>query len=698
MKNIKLIISVIAFSFFGTSNYFAQDIPFKAGNFKDDKDNFKIALEQYNKGQVFLKSGNEAIYNVVNPENSFKAALIEFEKAYAFNPKSAELNFYMGNAYLYTNEKYKAKKYIDEAFKLNPEVDDFLYFYMGMVAQLDEDFTTAVKHYKKFEGSTKSKQVATLGQMLTKRIKECEYAQDFYKKPERVWVDNLKTVNSPEDDYSPCITTDGTTLMITSRRPNGHKTDEVGVYDGDIYLSEMKNGKWSKPENVGAPLNTEFDETASMLSYDGNKLLTFKKETDNYDIYESHLKGAKWSKPEALHRSLNTIADQTYASYYKNDRRLYFVTSKKASGDNSRGDEIYYCQKMNNSNTEFGAAQTVGMDVNTKFNEGSVYIHPRGDMMFFCSEGHNSMGGYDIFVSKYKQGKWQAPENLGYPINTPYDDYFFAVTASGKYAYIASNRPGGEGGLDIYKITFWGDPKELQSSTEDYLLASIANPIQEVQIEREVTVDKTALTVFKGITIDAISRKAVEASIELTDNTSGSVIETFTTNSASGKFLISLEAGKNYGIAVKAPGYLFHSENFDVKEPTGFNMINKTIELKNIKKGSKIALRNIFFDSGKSILKPESNSELDRLVQLLKEVPSLVIEISGHTDNVGSETMNAKLSQERAESVVNYLTSKGITKNRLQSKGYGSKNPVATNDNADGRQQNRRTEFEILEN
>ncbi len=250
--------------------------------------------------------------------------------------------------------------------------------------------------------------------------------------------------------------------------------------------------------------------------------------------------------------------------------------------------------------------------------------------------------------------------------------------------------------MDIYKVTFWGDDKEIASTTEDFLLASVANPIQDVQIESKVKVDKQALTVFKGLTKDAITGKPVEATIEITDNSTGKVIETFTTNSATGKFLLSLAAGKNYGIAVKAPGYLFHSENFDVMEPIGFNMINKEIELKNIKKGSKIALRNIFFDSGKSTLKLESNAELDRLVQLLKDVPALRIEISGHTDNVGSEGMNQKLSQDRADAVVAYLVAKGIDKSRLESKGYGSNIPVKSNNTSEGKQQNRRTEFEIL--
>ncbi len=174
------------------------------------------------------------------------------------------------------------------------------------------------------------------------------------------------------------------------------------------------------------------------------------------------------------------------------------------------------------------------------------------------------MGGYDIFISKKVQGQWTKPVNMGYPINTPYDDFFFAATANKKFAYISSNRAGGKGGYDIYKVTFWGEEKKPVFETEDYLLASIVMPVKDQNIEKSVEVKKKSLTVFKGITIDAISRKPVEAQIEITDNATGSVIETFTTNSATGKFIITLNSGKNYGIAVKAPGYLFHSENFDI--------------------------------------------------------------------------------------------------------------------------------------
>jgi outer membrane protein OmpA-like peptidoglycan-associated protein len=346
---------------------------------------------------------------------------------------------------------------------------------------------------------------------------------------------------------------------------------------------------------------------------------------------------------------------------------------------------------------DFGAGVAVSI-VNSKFNDGPVYIHLDGETMYIASEGHESIGGYDIFVSKKVQGAWTKPVNMGYPINTPYDDLFFASTANGKFAYIASNRANGKGGYDIYKVIFWGPEKKPLFDVEDYLLASVAMPVKDAQVESTVSVNRKSFTVFKGATIDAMTKKAVEAQIEITDNSTGKIIETFTTNSATGKFIITLNSGKNYGIAVKADKYLFHSENFDIPSGAADNLVNKVIELKNIAVGSKVALRNIFFDVGKAVLRPESNSELDRLAKLMKDVPGLKIEISGHTDNTGSATVNETLSQSRAEAVVTYLTSKGIPSSRLTAKGYGSSKPVATNNTDEGRQLNRRTEFEIKGN
>lgn len=692
-KLITILIAVICVSGIGAQT----NVDFKASNFKDDKEGFKKAKEALDKGDEYREAGNEAIYAIENPGENFKQAIQEYSKAQKFNPNNADLNFKLGNCYLYTNEKYNALNFLETAKKLDPEVDDFLDFYLGMSYQLEMKWSDAIKHYKKFESSSRSKQIASLGRMLTKRMQECKHGQTLQGDKKRVWVDNVEEVNSPLDDYSPCVSMDGSMLMFTSNRDNGKPSKSGYDWDHDIYVSYLNDGKFSKPKNMGNEINTADNETSGMLSYDGTKLLVYKEVDGQYDIFESQLKGSKWVPMISFSPQINTKDNQTFCSFNANGKKLYYINDRK-KGEANYGTDIYVSQRMDKSSRKYEFPNTAGKAVNTKFNEGSVYMHPNGDLMFFSSEGHNSMGGYDIFVSRRKQGQWGEPENLGWPINTPYDDHFFAFTASEKYAYIASNRGGGKGGIDIYKVTFWGPDKFHEIDTEDYLLASIANPITDPHIEKAVEVKRKSLTVFKGVTVDALTDGAVEAQIEITDNSTGKKIQTFTTNSATGKFLLSLNSGKNYGIAVKAKGYLFHSENFDIPKNSEYNLVDKVIKLKNIAIGSKIALRNVFFDVAKSTLRPESNSELDRLVKLMKDVPGLKVEISGHTDNTGSESLNKKLSQDRAKSVVNYLIGKGVSASRLTAVGYGSSRPVATNKSSEGRQLNRRTEFEIKAN
>jgi outer membrane protein OmpA-like peptidoglycan-associated protein/tetratricopeptide (TPR) repeat protein len=692
----KIYISIITSAVVSLSA-FAQNVEFKSANFKDNKDGFKSATEAIKKGDGFLNTANDLTYNLKNSGDNYLLALNEFMKAQSFNPNNAELNFKIGNCLLYTNRKSEALPYLEKAKELDPKVDVFLDFYLGMAYHLKEDFSSALEYYQRFQANAKSKYVESLGRMLDKRIKECRFGKDLVADPKRVWIDNVETINSSFDEVSPCISTDGGLIYFTSNRDNGHTVKPSGVWDDDIYYTEMEDGKWSKPKNAGAPLNTDKDETATMLYFDGSRILLFKDVNGNFDILESTRKGSKWSEPESVSPNINTSHHQTHASYEMGARKMFFLVGKQKD-DEVANNSLYFSGVIDKFTKKWGTPQPVGITINTKFNEGSVYMHPNGEVMYFSSEGHNSMGGYDIFMSIKRQGQWSEPINMGYPINTPYDDMFFAATANGKFAYIASNRDGGKGGFDIYKVTFWGQDKEPIVDAEDFLLASIANPIQDVKPERQVTVDKVNLTVFKGKTVDALTGKPVQASIEIIDNSKSELIETVVTDNESGKFLLALNSGFNYGISVKADGYLFHSENFDIPAQSDYNLVNKVIELKNIKKGSTIALRNIFFDTGKATLRAESNTELKRLVDLMKEAPKLKVEISGHTDNTGSNAINEKLSQDRAQAVVDYLVSKGISKDRLTAMGYGSSVPVANNNSAEGRQQNRRTEFKILEN
>ena len=688
---IKHILSLLLLTFIFGIN--AQNVAFKASNFKDDKEGFKKATTAIKVGDEYFELANEAIFMVKNPGLNYELALNQYQIAQKFNSKNAELNFKIGVCYMNSPYSNKGITYLYDAYKLDPKCDPFMNFYYAKALQLDNKFNEAINAYEAFEEAYRK--ADNFSKFVSKGKRECKAARGAIQNPIRAWVDNVTALNSPHNDYAPSISTDGGEIIYTSDRPNGHTPNEAGSYDKDIYAASISERKWTEPKQLKGGVNTPLDDISNNLSYDGTKMLLHREDEGQFDIYESSLSGLNWTAPSKLPFQISSSrANEVYAAYSSDGWSIYFG---RDNAGRSNGFEIMYSSMQSKIKKNYMAAQMIS-SVNSKFNEGPIYITLNGDYMYIASEGGDSYGGYDIFVSERGQGSWSKPKNLGYPINTPYDDFFFSGTANGKYAYIASNRADGKGGYDIYKVTFWGPEKKPVTVTEDYLLASIVNPMKDNSIESTVAVNKKSFTVFKGKTIDAMTKDAVEAAIEITDNTTGKLIETFTTNSATGKFIITLASGKNYGIAVKAEGYLFHSENFDIPNGSADNLVNKIIELKNIAVGSKIALRNIFFDIGKSTLRPESNVELNRLLKLMQDVPSLQIEISGHTDNTGSAQLNASLSQDRAQAVVNYLKAKGIAANRMTAMGFGSSKPVATNNTADGRQQNRRTEFEIKGN
>ena len=692
MKNIAVLVVGIFFS----QSTFAQNIEFKNSNFKSDKEGLKLAKENIKFADNFRDNAIIEMLAMHDAELLYSQAVFYYQKAQSFNPNNAELNYKIGSCMLFTNNKENAFSYLKKAASLSNDFPNDFLFYKGMCLQLDGEFGNAIEQFELFRNSAKKKELEFFEMLTKKYIKECQSSVYVLSQTHRIWVDNL-SLNTEYDDWSPCLSADGDLLLFTSNRPNENSANNIGSYDQDIYYSNKKSRKFKSIFPL-SELNSSSDDVSGGLSYDGQRLLIFKEEDGNTDVYESELNGKYWGevnrKMGKKSRGGNTDKNETFASFDPPDIKVYYITDGGHSGNKN----IYFSGVMNRERNIWGKGQSAGV-VNTKFQEGSVYIHPDGKTMYFSSKGHNTLGGYDIFVSYVDDlGHWGKPINLGYPINTPYDDLFYSATASGRYAFIASNRAGGKGGLDIYKVTYWGADKPMTADFEDQLMASIASPVSDNSVAEPITVEEKSLTVFKGKILDAITKNSVAADIEITINSTGEVYTTLKSNSSTGKFLLSLPAGKNYGISVVAEGYLFHSENFDLPKGDGFNLVNKDIELKNIKVGSNITLRNVFFNSGKWDVKSDSYAELDRLVALLSDIPSLKIEISGHTDNVGSVSFNKLLSQRRADAVVNYLAGKGVDKKRLSAKGYGQSKPVDSNNTAEGRALNRRTEFEIIEN
>ncbi|HLG03862.1 MAG TPA: OmpA family protein, partial [Bacteroidia bacterium] len=650
----------------------------------------KIFLNQYK----YMPNGIQELEGAGSQQ--FKMAMDEYIQANAFNPNSAVLNYRMAVCYFnIPNQKTMGLLYIEKAVKINPSVDPEVQFYFGRLNHLSAQWDKAITAYRSYNQSLQNDPAKNREKIddMARKIQECVNGKEMEKNPQRVFIDNVgAAVNTEDPEYIPLIIADESVLMFTSRRETstGGKKDPSQQYYEDIYMSTMVNGRWGIPVNLGKPINGDDHDATSGLSPDGQTLFIYRH-TNNGDIYESDLKGTKWSDPEKLGKNINSSGHESSASLSFDGKKLFFVSDREG-GHGHR--DIWYSTK--DAKSRWGPSVNLGQPINTKYGEEGVFMHQDGKTIYFSSQGHTTMGGYDIFKSEFKDGKWGAPVNLGWPINGPDDDVFFVISADGKHGYYASNKMEGYGEKDIYKITFLGAEKPLALSNEDNLLSGNARPVKSVEAAKTVEIKTAQVTLLKGTVTDKLSKMPVGASIELVDNTMRMTIATFTANSSTGKFLVSLPSGKNYGIAVKADGYLFHSENFDIPASENYQEITKDIELGKIDVGSTIVLRNVFFDYNKSTLKPESFTELDRLVKVMVDNPTIRIELSGHTDATGTDEHNQKLSEDRAKSCTDYLISKGIGADRLQYAGYGESKPIDSNDTEKGRAVNRRTEFKIL--
>jgi outer membrane protein OmpA-like peptidoglycan-associated protein len=276
------------------------------------------------------------------------------------------------------------------------------------------------------------------------------------------------------------------------------------------------------------------------------------------------------------------------------------------------------------------------------------------------------MGNFDLFVSrKQADGTWGKPVNLGYPINTAGDELGIYVSADGTKAYFASEQKDTKGQMDIYMFDM---PATLRPGYASYM---------------------------KGNVFDSKTRESIQANVQLYDVESGKLFATLSTDKVNGTFLTTLPSGKNYGIEVQKDGYLFYSQNISMKSSKDEIPYEVDIPLKKIRVGETVVLNNIFFESDKYALKPESDAELGVVIKLMEKNPTLKIEIGGHTDNTGLEESNKALSENRAKSVYDYLTSKGVSAERLSYKGYASSKPIAPNTTTEGKAKNRRTEFVV---
>ena len=655
-----ILVSLVLISILAPVSTFAQNnVEFYIGNFKNAPEDFQQAMEDLNKGDKFYKSG----------VGSYGIALENYLKANKFNPDNAELNYRIGKCYLYSTYKAQSIDYFKKASKLNKYIAIDIHFMLACGYHLNYEFDKAIEEYNLHLRTLTEKQKTWWAKIIKKNIIECRVGKKLLQNPVNVLIDNVgEAVNSKSPDYSPLISADESMMIFTSRRESstgGKKDPNDHQYFEDIYISYEVDGKWQKAVNIGPPLNTQSHDATVGLSPDGQQLFIYNGLVNGGDIFECMLYGDQWSEPQSLPKTINTLSHESAANFSYDGNTIYFVSDRPGG----YGDKDIYMSQLD-AKGKWGKAINLGNKINTIYDEQSVFMHPDGKTIYFSSKGHYSMGGFDIFQSKKSiSGKWSTPKNLGYPINTPDDDVFFVLSASGKHGYYASAKDGGYGDSDIYMITFLSDTVDM---------------------------DTIRLTILKGAIFDANSSIPIGAKIEIVDNEKNEVISTFTSNTKTGKFLVSLPSGKNYGITVYADDYLFHSENFNIPITAAYHEISKDFDLKKVTVGAKIVLNNIFFDFAKATLRPESYFELNRILKFFTDYPKIKIEISGHTDNKGSLETNIKLSEDRAKAVVDYLIELKVKPDKLEYKGYAYLQPIAPNDTEEGRQLNRRVEFKVI--
>jgi outer membrane protein OmpA-like peptidoglycan-associated protein/tetratricopeptide (TPR) repeat protein len=689
MRKIGIILTVVFIAFAGVLK--GQEIEVQIS--KDDfanKDDYKVAKDNLKQAEEFYALGRGGLRRALD----FYLPIVQKL------PNNAVLNYKIGICYLKSIQRVRCIDYFKKAYSVNPNVAPDIMWVLASGYHLNIEFDKAIELYNKYKNSLAPSELQEKRKEIDKRVVECNVGKDLVKNPIRVFIDNVgQSINSIYPEYSPLISADESMMMFTSRREDTYgegRDPEDNLFFEDIYISYNDGNSWGKAKNVGKPLNTTNNDATVGLSPDGQQLFTFNGKTNNGDIFVSSLEGSEWTSPSdaSLKKFINTDYHETSASFSFDGRTMYFISDRPDGfGAHDLWETHWDAEKE-----RWAEPKNMGSNINTEYDEEGVFMHPDGRTLYFSSRGHNTMGGFDIFKTTLgDDGTWSKPENLGYPVNTPDDDLFFIMNASGKHGYYSSSRDDGQGDYDIYMITFRGPEKTPVLQNEDNLLANV-EPVAESIIAEQVEIKTTRLTILKGTIKDALTLNPVEAQIEIVDNVKNEVISISSSNSSTGRYLISLPSGRNYGIAVKSTGYLFHSENFDIPAATNYQEITKDILLNKMAVGQKVILKNIFFDYAKATLRSESFPELDRLVKMLTDFPNIRIEISGHTDNQGSLQTNQKLSENRAKAVVDYLITKGIAQSRLEFKGYAYLQPIASNDKEDGRQQNRRVEFKVLQN
>lgn len=622
-------------------------------------------------------------------------------KELATNSRKAKEYFEQANKYFRLRYIEDALNTIDKAIEKDEEFIDAYVLKAQLLVEID-DLEQSINYYKKgisIDSTFNPRVYLELAHVQSKalkldealetikayhRFKEDDYWDGKAEEIKETTKTRKELIENPVDfdpqnlgpgvnnrffEHSPTLRADGKLIYFTKNQPRvGAMSSSRSEFDEDIYMSRKKgDGTWAKAERLSKSINSPFREGAACISPDGNYIFFTscgrREGLGSCDLYIASRKGEQWVNPRNLGKAVNTRHWDSQPSFSSDGRTLYFV-SNRPGGPGKK--DIWMTQIGDDGKW----SDPKPVPFNTPGDDLSPYAHPDNKTFYFSSDGYPGMGMRDMFVvEKISADSFGEPRNLGYPINTLDDEVSLSVGADGKKAYYASGMPGGFGKWDLYSFE----------------LPKYARP--------------TPVTYARGKVYDKKTDKPLRAKFELIDlETQERVVESYS-DPENGEFLVVVPTEKNYMLNASAEGYLFFSENFELSGEKGKDVDNYAFDvaMKPIEKGETVVLKNIFFETDKYKLKPQSKAELTKLVEFLNNNPTLKIEIGGHTDNVGSKDYNQQLSENRAKSVYTYLIDAGINAERLSFKGYNFSEPIASNDKEEGRAQNRRTEFKIIE-
>lgn len=655
-----------------------------------------LAQTKYStKNKKAIKLFEEAIKipgTQIDPTNNlpnYRGGLKKLEQALEKDDNFIEAHLVAGEFAEYIYDYETAIHHYQRALEINPNhsYTGSTYFYIANLQQAVGDYDAAIRNINIFERNPNANpELVAKAQEIRA---SCEFAKYAMANPVDFHPINVGPgINTQYPEYFPTITVDGKTVLFTRRIPDDRVMTDPQEQE-DFYVSQLGNdGMWQTAVPMPNNINTVNNEGAPTIAPDGRSLV-FVACPDNItgedyganrngrgscDLFYTKKLGTTWTDPVNLPGYVNTAHWETQPSLSSDGKTLYFIRGIKGQG-NTRNSDIYVTHK--DENGVWSKAERLPDHINTPDMEESVLIHPDGRTLYFASRGHVGLGGSDLFMTKMDEnGNWSEPVNLGYPINTKYDENSLMVSPDGEIAFFASDREGGFGGLDIYYFIM---PEHLKPTKTLY---------------------------FEGLVYDMETRKPLAGKFKLVDLETGKEIIVSEADAVTGEFLVSLPVNRDYALSVEYPGYTFFSKNFNMNNPENLEAIHMDVPMVPISSDQPVLLANVFFDLSKATLRKESFVELNKLVELLKENPTIKIEIGGHTDTRGDDKENMTLSQNRALSVYQYLVDHGIAKERLTHKGYGETAPVYTDAQIEAmatdkereaaHQANRRTEYKIL--